>query len=143
MPRMSQMSPPAIGKPRIQMSSDFWYIRAGGQRGRFSFPPSYRQLSSLHFLYHQTHREIRYFHQIYLNIIKMSAPVGPIIAQLQQLPARSRQGLNNLRQRLFQQGTFSLNLSLSSPSFHQKYHSSNVFLQRPSLRKRASCSAPR
>ncbi|GLI78288.1 hypothetical protein F1880_007739 [Penicillium rolfsii] len=33
----------------------------------------------------------------------MSAPVGPIIAQLQQLPARSRQGLNNLRQRLFQQ----------------------------------------
>ncbi|KAJ6134638.1 hypothetical protein N7523_000960 [Penicillium sp. IBT 18751x] len=34
----------------------------------------------------------------------MSAPVGPILAQLQQLPARSRQGLNNLRQRLFQQG---------------------------------------
>ncbi|KAJ6010078.1 hypothetical protein N7499_004518 [Penicillium canescens] len=34
----------------------------------------------------------------------MSAPVGPILAQLQMLPARSRQGLNNLRQRLFQQG---------------------------------------
>jgi hypothetical protein len=56
-------------------------------------------------LYHQTHPEIQNFHQIHLNIINMSAPVGPIIAQLQQLPARSRQGLNNLRQRLFQQGT--------------------------------------
>jgi hypothetical protein len=49
----------------------------------------------------------------------MSAPVGPILAQLQQLPARSRQGLNNLRQRLFQQGTFSSNPSLSCvPSSH-------------------------
>ncbi|OQD70351.1 hypothetical protein PENDEC_c024G01896 [Penicillium decumbens] len=34
----------------------------------------------------------------------MSAPVGPLLAQLQQLPVRSRQGINNLRQRLFQQG---------------------------------------
>ncbi|KAJ5183831.1 hypothetical protein N7492_001447 [Penicillium capsulatum] len=34
----------------------------------------------------------------------MSAPVGPIMQQLATLPARSRQGLNNLRQRLFQQG---------------------------------------
>ncbi|KAJ5900033.1 hypothetical protein N7495_004777 [Penicillium taxi] len=34
----------------------------------------------------------------------MSAPVGPVLQQLTQLPARSRQGLNNLRQRLFQQG---------------------------------------
>ncbi|KAJ5114378.1 hypothetical protein NUU61_000137 [Penicillium alfredii] len=34
----------------------------------------------------------------------MSAPVGPILQQLMTLPARSRQGLNNLRQRLFQQG---------------------------------------
>ncbi|KAJ5781232.1 hypothetical protein N7457_006392 [Penicillium paradoxum] len=34
----------------------------------------------------------------------MSAPMGPILQQLQTLPARSRQGLNNLRQRLFQQG---------------------------------------
>jgi hypothetical protein len=102
---MSQMSPPAIGKPRIQMSSDFWYIRAGVKGGAsLDFLLSTTLLSTL--LYHQPHREIRYFHQIHLNIIKMSAPVGPIIAQLQQLPARSRQGLNNLRQRLFQQGTF-------------------------------------
>ncbi|KAJ5591958.1 uncharacterized protein N7459_002327 [Penicillium hispanicum] len=34
----------------------------------------------------------------------MSAPVGPIMQQLSTLPVRSRQGLNNLRQRLFQQG---------------------------------------
>ncbi|KAJ5732289.1 hypothetical protein N7493_003770 [Penicillium malachiteum] len=34
----------------------------------------------------------------------MSAPVGPIMQQLATLPARSRQGLSNLRQRLFQQG---------------------------------------
>ncbi|KAJ5463696.1 hypothetical protein N7475_008640 [Penicillium sp. IBT 31633x] len=34
----------------------------------------------------------------------MSAPMGPILQQLQTLPARSRQGLSNLRQRLFQQG---------------------------------------
>ncbi|KAJ5566577.1 hypothetical protein N7535_008215 [Penicillium sp. DV-2018c] len=34
----------------------------------------------------------------------MSAPMGPIMQQLATLPARSRQGLNNLRQRLFQQG---------------------------------------
>ncbi|KAJ5218050.1 uncharacterized protein N7498_000149 [Penicillium cinerascens] len=34
----------------------------------------------------------------------MSAPVGPLLAQLQQLPARSRQGINDLRRRLFQQG---------------------------------------
>ncbi|CAP79821.1 Pc12g01940 [Penicillium rubens Wisconsin 54-1255] len=30
--------------------------------------------------------------------------MGPILQQLQALPARSRQGLNNLRQRIFQQG---------------------------------------
>ncbi|EKV21827.1 hypothetical protein PDIP_03040 [Penicillium digitatum Pd1] len=29
--------------------------------------------------------------------------MGPILQQLQALPARSRQGLNNLRQRIFQQ----------------------------------------
>ncbi|CAG8902774.1 unnamed protein product [Penicillium egyptiacum] len=34
----------------------------------------------------------------------MSAAMGPILQQLQALPARSRQGLNNLRQRIFQQG---------------------------------------
>ncbi|KAJ5971442.1 uncharacterized protein N7479_001360 [Penicillium vulpinum] len=34
----------------------------------------------------------------------MSAAMGPIMQQLQALPARSRQGLNNLRQRIFQQG---------------------------------------
>ncbi|KAJ5630212.1 uncharacterized protein N7484_010312 [Penicillium longicatenatum] len=34
----------------------------------------------------------------------MSAAAGPIMQQLAALPARSRQGLNNLRQRLFQQG---------------------------------------
>ncbi|CAG8100594.1 unnamed protein product [Penicillium nalgiovense] len=33
----------------------------------------------------------------------MSAAMGPILQQLQALPARSRQGLNNLRQRIFQQ----------------------------------------
>ncbi|CAL5867218.1 uncharacterized protein PFLUO_LOCUS1433 [Penicillium psychrofluorescens] len=32
----------------------------------------------------------------------MSAPAGVIFQQLAALPARSRQGLNNLRQRLFQ-----------------------------------------
>lgn len=32
--------------------------------------------------------------------------MGPILQQLQALPARSRQGLNNLRQRIFQQGMF-------------------------------------
>ncbi|CAI7598903.1 hypothetical protein N7509_004243 [Penicillium cosmopolitanum] len=34
----------------------------------------------------------------------MSAPVGPLLASLRTLPERSRQGVNNLRQRLFQQG---------------------------------------
>ncbi|KAK4864586.1 hypothetical protein LT330_009581 [Penicillium expansum] len=34
----------------------------------------------------------------------MSAAMGPLLQQLQALPARSRQGLNNLRQRIFQQG---------------------------------------
>ncbi|KAJ5232836.1 hypothetical protein N7468_005792 [Penicillium chermesinum] len=34
----------------------------------------------------------------------MSAAAGPFMQQLATLPARSRQGLNNLRQRLFQQG---------------------------------------
>ncbi|CRL24601.1 unnamed protein product [Penicillium camemberti] len=34
----------------------------------------------------------------------MSAAMGPLMQQLQALPARSRQGLNNLRQRIFQQG---------------------------------------
>ena len=34
----------------------------------------------------------------------MSAPMGPILQQIATLPARSRQGLSNLRQRLFQQG---------------------------------------
>ncbi|CAG7919368.1 unnamed protein product [Penicillium olsonii] len=34
----------------------------------------------------------------------MSAPMGPILQQISTLPARSRQGLSNLRQRLFQQG---------------------------------------
>ncbi|KAJ5865237.1 uncharacterized protein N7529_007153 [Penicillium soppii] len=34
----------------------------------------------------------------------MSAVMGPFLQQLQTLPARSRQGLNNLRQRVFQQG---------------------------------------
>lgn len=32
--------------------------------------------------------------------------MGPLMQQLQALPARSRQGLNNLRQRIFQQGMF-------------------------------------
>lgn len=36
----------------------------------------------------------------------MSAAMGPLMQQLQALPARSRQGLNNLRQRIFQQGMF-------------------------------------
>lgn len=37
----------------------------------------------------------------------MSAAMGPLLQQLQALPARSRQGLNNLRQRIFQQGMLS------------------------------------
>lgn len=36
----------------------------------------------------------------------MSAPAGALLHQLQQLPARSRQGLSDLRRRLFQQGMF-------------------------------------
>ncbi|OQE26822.1 hypothetical protein PENSTE_c005G02936 [Penicillium steckii] len=34
----------------------------------------------------------------------MSAPVGPLMQSLRTLPERGRQGVNNLRQRLFQQG---------------------------------------
>lgn len=43
---------------------------------------------------------------------KMSAPAGALLHQLQQLPARSRQGLSDLRRRLFQQGMFRSRSSL-------------------------------
>ncbi|KAG0154619.1 hypothetical protein Pdw03_5250 [Penicillium digitatum] len=52
----------------------------------------------------------------------MSAAMGPILQQLQALPARSRQGLNNLRQRIFQQGERQpkeANFLLTSLSVHR------------------------
>ncbi|EKV19805.1 hypothetical protein PDIG_00780 [Penicillium digitatum PHI26] len=48
--------------------------------------------------------------------------MGPILQQLQALPARSRQGLNNLRQRIFQQGRRQpkeANFLLTSLSVHR------------------------
>ena len=61
----------------------------------------------------------------------MSAPVGPIMQQLATLPARSRQGLNNLRQRLFQQGTFS-SIPRSLPfSFPLEYITHNHTGEKP------------
>lgn len=62
-------------------------------------------LSPLHSQIHQFYRQIYHFHHQYtFTIIKMSAPVGPLMQSLRTLPERGRQGVNNLRQRLFQQG---------------------------------------
>jgi hypothetical protein len=64
----------------------------------------FKKLSPSTLNFHHNHNS---FHQqsIKQTTINMSAAMGPFLQQLSTLPARSRQGLNNLRQRVFQQGT--------------------------------------
>lgn len=112
---MPRMSPPAtfnLESPAFcchLISVVYMTISTSSTQGWSSVTYHQRELnlSPLYSQIHQFYRQIYHFHHQYtFTIIKMSAPVGPLMQSLRTLPERGRQGVNNLRQRLFQQGMF-------------------------------------